>query len=250
MTKLFRDKLTTKYLGRTLHYFPVTESTNAAAWNLVAEGCENGTVVLADHQLKGRGRRGSEWHSTRDYSLIFSVIYHIDIPPEKLGLLALLSGVSVVDGARVNLSFPLQLKWPNDIVFQGKKVGGILIETRRKNDGFIVVAGIGLNVNERNEDLMGELKHTATSIYIESGKRVRREALLASILFYYEYYLENLHEVIPQWNTACAHYDQVTSFHSGKEVIEGTFHGVTENGYAVIESMGKKRIFSGGGIEI
>ncbi len=246
LTKRFQDHLQTSYLGHDFHYYPITESTNSDAWNLVEDQFSNGMVVLAGHQKKGRGRHGAPWRSSPDSSLTFSIVYSISIPPEKLGLLSLLSGVSVVTAAKNFIETPMQLKWPNDIMARGKKAGGILVETRRKGSEYLIVVGMGLNVNERQEEMPKDLETIATSLFIESGVKIQREDFLAEILVKYEYYLNNLKQVIPQWNIFCTHYNDIITFHQGSEIIEGKFVGVNENGYAIIEQDGITRTYSGG----
>ena len=132
---------------------------------------------------------------------------------EKLGLLALLSAVAVATGIRVSTGFGPAVKWPNDIIVNHRKLCGILVETRRAKDKTIVVTGIGLNVNGRKIDFEGDLKETATSINIETGNKTIREYLLAQILYHFEYYLENMRQVIPQWRFLCAHKNQKIFFH-------------------------------------
>jgi len=220
------------------------------AWNLIENHFTNGVVILAGHQKKGRGRRGTEWYSTPDSSLTFSIVYTVSLPMEKLGLLSLLSGVSVVTAAKKLVDIPMQLKWPNDIMARGKKMGGILVETRKQKQEFIIVTGMGLNINEQREELPPELQNSATSLFIESGLRVQREDFLANILMQYEYYLNNLKQVIPQWNIFCSHHNDIITFHQGDQTIKGKFLGVDENGYARIEQDGIIRTYSGGWIQL
>ena len=248
MIKRFQDKLTTRYMGREMKYYQMTESTNQDAWHLYEEEYIKGSVVLTDRQYKGRGRHGSHWFSTKDTSLTFSIIYEVTLPMEKLGLLALLSAVAVATGIRVSTGFGPAVKWPNDIIVNHRKLCGILVETRRAEDKTIVVTGIGLNVNERKIDFEGDLKATATSINIETGNKTIREYLLAQILYHFEYYLENMRQVIPQWRFLCAHKNQKIFFHQGKNIIEGIFLDLDEYGHALIETNGKVETYSGNSI--
>ncbi|MFQ6609550.1 MAG: biotin--[acetyl-CoA-carboxylase] ligase [Fidelibacterota bacterium] len=246
LTKRFTDQLHTRYLGHDFRYFPITGSTNEDAWALVKDQYQNGMVVLAGHQKKGRGRQGAPWHSAPDTGLTFSIVYTLTINAEKLGLLALLSGVAVITAAKKFTGIPMQLKWPNDILARGKKMGGILVETRRQKDMYLVVVGIGLNVNCRQEEFAPELAASATSIFMESGTKIQREDFLAGILMQYEYYLENLKQVIPQWNIFCSHHGDMVTFRHGAEQIRGRFMGVNEFGHAIIEHNERQEIFSEG----
>ena len=139
-----RDRLYTDFLGSEIIYLPQTSSTNEDAWVYFNNGSPNGTLIITDDQQKGSGRRQNKWFSTKSKSLTFSFILYPEMTLEKLGLLPLLSGVSIVRGIKSKTSIETGLKWPNDIMLEGKKMGGILIESKSTQTGLGVIIGLTL----------------------------------------------------------------------------------------------------------
>jgi len=234
-------------LGREVKYLEKTFSTNVDAWECFQTQKSEGTLIIADQQTKGRGRRQSKWYSTEGKSLTFSFILLPEIALEKLGILPLLTGVSIVKGIH-NISNVLSgLKWPNDIMISRKKMGGILIESRTVKKGLNVVVGIGLNINESEDDIHDTLQDQATSLYIESGEELNRELILASILNEFEnLYLNYWHDIISLWQKYCIHENDDITFYSNKKPHQGTFRGITETGHAMIQINGKTETFPAG----
>jgi len=147
-TQLIQANLTTQILGRTIEHYAVTDSTNSDALELASEGAQEGTVVTTDNQTAGRGRHGRSWFCGVGKGLAFSVILRPETDGKSAGLLPLLAGVAV---AEVLEQFNLQaaLKWPNDILLNKKKCGGILTEGKFQGNLLSsTVIGIGINVNE------------------------------------------------------------------------------------------------------
>ncbi|MEW6771172.1 MAG: biotin--[acetyl-CoA-carboxylase] ligase [Bacillota bacterium] len=166
--------------GRPYRYHPVTSSTNDRAKELAQSGAPEGTVVVAEQQTGGRGRRGRSWHSPPG-GLWFSLLLRPDVPPAETQTLPLLLSVAVVRGIEEHLGLQPGLKWPNDILLGGRKVGGILTEMSAETEQVHhVVAGIGLNVNITS--FPPELETTATSLRIQSGGEVSRARLLGVLL--------------------------------------------------------------------
>ncbi|SDC41791.1 BirA family transcriptional regulator, biotin operon repressor / biotin-[acetyl-CoA-carboxylase] ligase [Paenibacillus sp. UNCCL117] len=184
----FMAALRTESFGRKLHYYEEVESTQAVAQQLVQAGAREGTLVLAEEQTAGRGRLGRSWHSPRGKGLWFSVV----LKPEWLNLaqtpqLTLLTAVAVCRAVRSVTSLDAGIKWPNDLLVGGKKIGGILLEASIENGALLhVIAGIGLSVNLTHEDFPPELLEKATSLAIARGSRVDRSALLAAVLSEWE----------------------------------------------------------------
>jgi len=245
--KRLQAGLNTKFLGREVKYLEKTFSTNVDAWECFQTQKSEGTLIIADQQTKGRGRRQSKWYSTEGKSLTFSFILLPEIALEKLGILPLLTGVSIVKGIH-NISNVLSgLKWPNDIMISRKKMGGILIESRTVKKGLNVVVGIGLNINESKDDIHDTLQDQATSLYIESGEELNRELILASILNEFEnLYLNYWHDIISLWQKYCIHENDDITFYSNKKPHQGTFRGITETGHAMIQINGKTETFPAG----
>ncbi len=165
--------------GKQLVYYDEIDSTNRVASELARSGAEEGTVVIADGQTQGRGRNARTWYSPPGVNLYFTVI--LFPPVERLHYLPYVAGLSVVRTMDL-LRIDSDLKWPNDILINGKKAGGILIQTSiEQNRLQFALAGIGINVNAR--EFPEELRAIAISLSQVLGREIQREELLADILF-------------------------------------------------------------------
>lgn len=248
---LYKKNLSTEFLGQSIQYYPKLDSTNTKAWELIAKNSENGTVIITDNQLKGRGRQSNKWKSTPNKSLTFSVILYPKAPPNQINIYSLLAGLAITD-CLIEYDIHVQLKWPNDILINGKKVGGILCESKISGGKIkSMVIGIGLNVNEKTTKLPEELRNKATSLTIESGIEYQLEILLANILNNLEHRVQNRDEAYLQfidWEKRCAHLNQKVTFRSGDQIIDGVFTGLTEIGEAKILIDGKENVFTSGEI--
>jgi BirA family biotin operon repressor/biotin-[acetyl-CoA-carboxylase] ligase len=179
--------LNTEWLGQQpIFCLSVVETTNIEANRLAREGKPEGTLVVADAQTKGRGRLGRSWVSPPGTGLYFSIVLRPRCTPDRLPALTLMAGV-VTASAIQQLGLVPQLKWPNDILISGKKVGGILAETvfDRKQIDFTIL-GIGINVNTTEEAFPVSFRKQATSLRLSLGKPVSRVALLQNLLTKFE----------------------------------------------------------------
>lgn len=161
-------------IGRPLIRLDIVKSTQDIAFRLGERGASEGTTVVARHQTGGRGRSGRAWATPPGEALLFSVLFRPDMPPERLSPLSLLIADAVASTVRSLFSLEPRIKWPNDVLIDGRKLSGILIQVR----GGMVVVGIGLNVLSAPADL----PEGATSIRSESGLDVDMDALLHSLL--------------------------------------------------------------------
>lgn len=243
-TQLVQANLSTKSLGREIEYYQILESTNSEAWEFIEDGAGHGTVVITDNQTSGKGRRSNTWESSPGRSLTFSVI----VTPGKIGgqsLIPLSAGIAAADAMKPFEISP-ELKWPNDILINGKKAGGILCESKfRGGEVTAAVIGIGLNVNEELEDLPEALAESATSMFMESGLRCQRERVLAECLNALERTLMLSNEdVVKEWTERCGHIGEQVSFSNGGEPVSGIFIGLDSSGAAEVDINGKKKDFS------
>ena len=246
-TALLQGHLKTEFIGCEINYQPETNSTNLDAWNHIDEGCEEGTIFITDNQKNGRGRRQNKWVSTPDKSLTISFVLHPKTGLDKLGLLPILMGVSIVQGIKSSTSIQTGLKWPNDIMLNGKKMGGILIESRTTPNGLGVVVGIGLNINETTHDISNLLKDQATSLTIYSGESYSREIILSAVLNEFErLYVQKWDPIIHIWGEYCIHRESEVSFHVDGELHQGVFQGISSLGHAEIQINGKTQTFPSG----
>ena len=243
--------LNTEFLGREIKYLDQTSSTNDDVWICFHNQKPEGTLIITDIQDQGRGRRQSQWSSTPGKSLTFSFLLLPKMEFEKLSILPLLTGVSIVKGIHSITNIQTGLKWPNDIMLSRKKMGGILIESRNNNSRLGVAVGIGLNINESENNIPQNLKDQATSIYIDSGLEFGRELILSSILNEFEnLYFSHWHDIIPLWQEYCIHQNEEITFHSDDIFHRGMFQGITSSGHAKIQINGEIEIFSAGMVTI
>lgn len=170
-------------LGGEIVFLDKTSSTNDVAMGLAQAGSPHGTVVIADAQLKGRGRRGRRWASPPGRNIYLSVILRPRLHPRHSPVLTLAAAVAAAGALRERTGAEVSIKWPNDLVAAGKKIGGILLETRSEPDRVLhAVLGIGVNVNSQPADFPPEVRPMATSILMETGRRHGRGPLIAAIL--------------------------------------------------------------------
>lgn len=178
-----RSGLKTSWLGKTLHIFDTTESTNSTARALAEKGEPEGTVVLANYQSRGRGRMGRDWISPPDVNLYLSIILRPGGDPRRIGLWTLGAATATAEAIEQTVSLPVRLKWPNDLLIRQKKVGGLLMESIvQKHRIRYLVLGIGLNVNVLCETLPEILRHSVSSLRQASGRLVNRIQLLQRVL--------------------------------------------------------------------
>ena len=199
--------------------FAVVESTQTTAFDLAAEGAVDGTVVVADHQSAGRGRRGRAWTDAPGTSLLASILVRPRVPPSLLGTFSIATGVAVAEALRRATGIEARLKWPNDVLAHGRKLAGILVESRIGADGragvseprralgahddpgvseppraslrpptvdaglaapVTLIVGVGLNLTQRTFPV--DLADLATSVVIETGRAPDRDAMLEALL--------------------------------------------------------------------
>ncbi|MFY4776006.1 biotin--[acetyl-CoA-carboxylase] ligase [Metabacillus sp. RGM 3146] len=175
--------LKTNKLGRNIHYEEVVGSTQKIAHTLASSGAEEGTIVVADQQTEGRGRLSRVWFSPKAKGIWMSTILKPEIPLNKTPQLTLLAAVAIVQAIEEVTDLSPDIKWPNDILLNGKKVVGILTELQAEADRVhSVIIGTGLNINHKLTDFPEELHSIATSLFLESGKEFDRAKLIQAIL--------------------------------------------------------------------
>lgn len=173
------DGLGTKFIGQKIHYYDHLPSTMDAAMELCGQGVAEGTTVIAEYQTKGRGRLGRSWVSTKYKGIYLTFILRPDIPSSQIPVLTLMTAVSICEGIKEYAGVQAQIKWPNDILVNGKKLGGILTELKGEIDSAnFVLIGFGLNVNNSREELVPG----AISLKEEKKEEVSRQGLLKEIL--------------------------------------------------------------------
>lgn len=248
---LFRANLKTKYVGQHIEYHSQLDSTNSEAWKLLNKGARKGTLVFTDNQKAGKGRGSRTWTASPERGLTFSVILYPESDSLSIGWYPLLVGLSILE-AISHFDFSASLKWPNDLLVNDKKLGGILCESKikGKQTGALVM-GIGLNVNETKQDFNAELRSSATSMFLASNRFFQRETVLAEILNSLEKYLEQLHKngadgIQTGWLNYCHHLDDTISFHTENKTVTGKFLGLGPCGEARLLIKKREVLFSRG----
>ena len=174
--------------NKNIIYYKQLESTNVKIQELAAEGALHGTVVVAEEQTAGKGRRGRSWESPAGENIYMSILLRPILEPEKAPMLTLVMAYSVIKALQMCGYQGVQIKWPNDLVLSGKKVCGILTEmSLLGNQIDYVVVGVGVNVN--TSQFSQELSDKATSLYLEQGQKAAKQELIEFIVsqFYDEY---------------------------------------------------------------
>lgn len=166
-------------LGTPHLRFDTISSTNQEARDRVRSGATEGTLITARHQTAGRGRLDRRWTDSPDQSVLASYILYPARHPEEWGGLPLLAGLAVRDAVSEWITTPVTLKWPNDVLVEGKKLCGILVESGRLGDRGWVVLGIGINVRQRGFE--GEYRIPPTSLLLESGRHADVDDVLSAV---------------------------------------------------------------------
>ena len=245
----------TKWVGTEICYFDVTDSTNTQAKSLGEGDAPNGTLVVAGKQESGRGRRGRSFESPAGTGIFMTLLLRPEIEPQNASMLTLVSALAVAKGIEYMVDLPVQIKWPNDIVINGKKVCGILTEMSAQMDyvNYIVI-GIGINVG--NEEFPEEIKDVATSIYLESGKHVNRAMLIEKIWEefedYYELYekTQDLSSLVKEDDSYLVNRGQKVRVLDSKEPYEGKAMGITDRGELIVDTWEARRLVSAGEVSV
>lgn len=253
-----RSLLATKWVGNRLLFYDVTDSTNLQAREEAEDGAPHGTLIVADRQTAGRGRRGRSWESPAGVNVYFSLIMRPDVVPDKASMLTLIMAHSVCRVIALRTGLDCKIKWPNDVVVNGRKVCGILTEMGLRKDGsFYLVVGVGINV--RSQEFAPELSGKATSLEDEIGRRstaalckvtdslegdlaVSRSLLLAEIMGAfeedYEIFLsrQNLSGLLDSYNHMLINKDAKVRVLDPRGEYDGKALGITETGELLVET--------------
>ncbi|HKO21345.1 MAG TPA: biotin--[acetyl-CoA-carboxylase] ligase [Candidatus Eisenbacteria bacterium] len=224
-----------RFLGVPVERHASLGSTNDEALRRAMENAPEGVVVVADVQTAGRGRQGRAWNDVPGASLAFSVVLRPSLPLPRLPLLGLAMACSVAEAAEAVTGGKHSVKWPNDVLFEGRKVCGILAESRNSDGRPVLVIGTGVNVNHRTEDFPDEFRQRATSLRQAGGEYLNPELVLHAVLERFERYV-----ILARDRGADALRDAVVdrlpapgtkvAVRRGDDRIEGVVEGVTETG--------------------
>jgi BirA family biotin operon repressor/biotin-[acetyl-CoA-carboxylase] ligase len=233
-----RSGLGTKVLGKDIRYFDTVASTMNVAFQLGMEGAAEGTVVCAESQTRGKGRRGRSWASPKGKGIYMSVVLRPRLLPAELTQLTLLSAVAVCETVKKCCRLPAVIKWPNDVLVHKKKLAGILTELSAEMDRVrFIVIGIGINVNAS----LSQLPPQSTSIRNETGQKYSRLDLLQEILRSLEKWYallarEGFSPVMARWKELSSTLGQHIRLVDPSGDVEGEAVGIDEYGGLMIRS--------------
>lgn len=244
-------QLETAWAGKTCLCFDSMESTQNYGKELGKKEPVHGTLILAEEQTAGRGRRGRSWQSEKGANIAMSLCLEPKLRTEHAAGLTLVMALAVAEGIKKVTGREPQIKWPNDIVLNGRKICGILTEMCFKDGGYIVVIGVGINVN--NTGFPEDIKGTASSLKLETGAEISREALIASVMEcfenYYEIYeqTEDLALLKEQYESMLANKNREVNVLDPKEPYKGTAKGINSAGNLIVvcEDGTEKEVYSG-----
>ena len=245
------NQLETAWAGKTCLCFPALESTNDYAKELAKQECVHGTLIVADTQTAGKGRRGRVWKSPKGTTISMSLCLEPKLPTEKVSGITLAAALSVAEAIFDLTGKRAQIKWPNDIVLNGRKICGILTELVFRKEIYAVIVGVGINVN--TEQFPEEIQEVASSLKRECGREFSRETLIAAILKYFERFFES-YKNTQDLRLLREDYEAMLA-NKGKEVLvldpqgsyTGIAKGITDSGNLVVmcEDGSEKEVYSG-----
>ncbi|NOT34466.1 MAG: biotin--[acetyl-CoA-carboxylase] ligase [Candidatus Eisenbacteria bacterium] len=240
----FDAALRTRRLGRSLLVRDQAGSTNDLAWEALAQGLPDGATVVAEAQSQGRGREGRRWHMAPGKGLALSVLLHQGCDRRSFGVISLVAGLALAR-ALEPLGLRADLKWPNDLLVRGRKLSGILAESRRlpgaRNPDSTIeaaVIGVGVNVGERPEDFPEAIRERSTSLAIE-GCDTTREAVAAGFLnalepLWYELQEGSREAVLEAWRARAGFWGQPVVVRTAGGELSGIARDLNPEGALVL----------------
>lgn len=251
----------TAWIGKERYHFESIDSTNKMAKTMAIQGCSHGTLITADAQEAGVGRRGRSWSSEKGAGIYMSIVLRPQIDTESAAMLTLVAAISVaralesVLAQMSGLKIQPWIKWPNDIVINKKKICGILTELslKQKEIDFIIV-GIGINV--WNEVFPEEISATASSIFLETGQRVNKERLISLVWQQFEKYYEqfmkcgNLKEFREEYEAFLINKNSKVKVLDPIGEYEGIAKGITDTGELLVDTEKGLQMVSGGEVSV
>lgn len=218
--------------GVRVHYHPQVGSTNDIARELAADGAPEGTIVITDEQIRGRGRLARHWIAPPNTSLLMSVIFRPILPPDQANRLLIACGLALAEACEAVAGVRVDVKWPNDLLIEGKKVAGILAESVIEGERLDwVIVGAGLNVHQvftPTDPLSGR----ATSLHMETGKEHDRTILLAQVLARLNDWHARVDQnvLIAAWRARCPMLGQPIRVEMPDGVLEGLAEDIDATG--------------------
>lgn len=240
------------------YHFDTLDSTNKKAIEMAKNGCEDGTLITADVQQAGVGRRGRSWSSEKGTGIYMTMVLRPDMDTCHVSMLTLVAAMAVAKVLEDCAVFPEKtpcIKWPNDIVLNKKKICGILTELGLKGTEIeYVVVGIGINVS--NQLFSEEIRETASSILLETGQNIDREWLITNIwnqfgVFYEKFlYTQDFSELKEEYETYLINKNQQVNVLDPAGSYKGTAIGITKKGELIVDTEEGQRFVSSGEVSV
>ena len=245
--------LNTKVMGKELYFYETLDSTNHQLRSLALEGAPEGAVVVCETQTRGKGRNGKTWESQKNCGVWMSVLLRPNILPFEAPKITLMAGLAVCKGVREATGLSAWIKWPNDVLINGKKICGILAEmSAEMEQTHFIVMGIGVNVNQ--QQFQGDLAETATSLRIEAGRTFSRTKVIGCVLrnleeVYFQY-LSDFNGFVQAYKEySCVINQQVTIV--SKKSFRGKAVDIAQDGGLVVEKEnGEKTVVYSGEVSL
>lgn len=245
----------TEWAGCEIYYFDCIDSTNTKAKELAESGHPSGTFVVADQQTAGKGRRGRTWDSLPGTGIYMTLMLKPEINPNNASMLTLVAAMAVANAISTVTGTQALIKWPNDVVINGKKICGILTEMSAQFDYINnIVIGVGINVH--NEEFPEEIKDTAGSILLACGKRVHRADLIEAFLEEFEriygIYLEteDMEGLQTEYDKLLVNMGRQVKVLDPKEPFEGKAMGITKRGELIVDTWESRKLVSSGEVSV
>lgn len=246
-----RQCLHTLWAGSSLLVKDEVDSTNNLAKLCAEEGAGHGLLVVSEQQTAGKGRRGRAWRSQKGEGIFMTLLLKPDIEPGNASMLTLVMALAVRSALETVGKLPAQIKWPNDIVCDGKKVCGILTEMSAQMDYINhIVIGVGINVH--NEQFPEEMKHMATSVYLQTKEHINRAELIAEVMKCFEHYYgcyfetQDLRNLVDEYNRYLVNRSRQVRVLDPKQSYTGTAIGINTAGELEVQTdAGISRVASG-----
>lgn len=246
----------TEWVAKEVLYFDTIDSTNTKAQELAEKGYPSGTLVVADKQESGKGRRGRSWVSPSGTGIFMTLMIKPDINPNNASMLTLVAALAVAKAITSVTGEEAMIKWPNDIVVNGKKVCGILTEMNAQFDYINhIVVGIGINVH--NESFPEEISQMASSLMIEAGgKRFHRAQIIAETMSYFEQYYDtflktqDLSALVREYDKLLVNRNKSVRVLDPKEPFDGKAMGITSKGELIVDTWESRKLVSSGEVSV
>lgn len=246
----------TEWVAKEVLYFDTIDSTNTKAQELAEKGYPSGTLVVADKQESGKGRRGRSWVSPSGTGIFMTLMIKPDINPNNASMLTLVAALAVAKAITSVTGEEALIKWPNDIVINGKKVCGILTEMNAQFDYINhIVVGIGINVH--NESFPEEISQMASSLMIEAGgKRFHRAQIIADTMSYFEQYYDtflktqDLSALVREYDELLVNRNKSVRVLDPKEPFDGKAMGITSKGELIVDTWESRKLVSSGEVSV